>query len=200
MEAEITVTFKKSLPDDIVAVLRKRFGESSDIEETANLTSLRGIRRFIEQVRFARTSNSAVRLYFRTERQVVKIHIASVAHLSVKAIRREIESEIAEMGRLAKSCKNRVKSLAGTISAEGAELYEVSLRSLVDKMKLRAKEHIAPKVAVPLATAIAVYSVRSPAPDVARAASNAAIALIVAVLFILFDAFTRTSAIAYSEV
>ncbi|SOE64275.1 hypothetical protein SAMN05446635_2477 [Burkholderia sp. OK233] len=200
MHAEVTFTFKADLEPDTDALLTNRLGASADRQACINLTALAGLRTLSPHVSFATHSNSAVRLFFRGEARVVKIHIQSTRRCTLKGMRREIDDTISDMERLAKQAGTRLKSIRAIVGVEDCDLQQMHPRSFKDKLVVSATENIWPKVYVPLATFVVTYMTNPTGTDYKKAGFNALVAVAATMVWVVFDAVVLQPSTAYSEV
>lgn len=198
MRAEVAVTFKKDLPTDTSAILISRFGSPADQVKCVALTSLADLTTIVSAIQFSKLSNSAVRLYFRDEIRVLKIHIESVSSQGIKAIRREIDDTISDMKRLAEAEKTSLKDFRVIISSDEGDFQEGNYSSFLDKLKKSITENIPTKIYVPIATLAVSYFM--PTGDVNKPIFNAFVAIAATILWVLIDAVFFRPSLKYTEV
>lgn len=190
IKAEITIVYKRALPDDLGAQMAKFFvGPSANAVQCAANTSMAGANILTLAV-YARHWQNLVFLYFTDDMFTLKVHLEALQATTVDSLNHDREQfqklvvvEIEKMELFSKLIKCKIDKINVVVSLNNSEISTAQQRRFRDRLAGGIKSAtVVSKAGGVIATGVAGYLVQMDPANAAKGLLAGMVAIVVATL------------------
>lgn len=208
MQAEIKIVFKNDIEANTGALLFQIFGNADKLKDCVKYTVLDKLPTTVSRIEFAKITDSSVRLFFREDVRVIKIHLENITDMNINGIKREISSVLSSMNILAKKIKTKISDVNIIIGTDEGDIASGKILGYWQRVKESLLKDMLSKVYTPISTFLAtlglwkmfVTSDGSHMLSYIPSAVNALSSVILIFIWAIFSSFSGGNSVKYSEV
>lgn len=190
LKAELTLTFKRDLPDDLDARMAAYFARASDdVAVCAAPTALAGLTHTLKLVAFARNHDTTAYLYFKENVRTLKVHVEwlkpidfATLEAALTGMKKMSNVETKNMRSFAKVNKNKIVDEAVAISSGDVPMFTAQQKSYITRLRDSVKTNLLAKAVVPVGTAAAGLIYLPDPPSALKAVITGFVIVVIATL------------------